>query len=188
MWFFFSFFLFFNIIALVRRQVSAPPEQRDAPRPDHQVTASLAQEEETAQHQCTVPGQWLIFGAPSWTFSGNYTRNQPGEKAHKKILQNWRRLFLPSKFKQSVHMYGNTLLLGKICFFSLVPHSWWPTYISCTTKKWFWTRFLWFDFSFIYWVVGIMLWNLLKPLKPSGGGEKSEIHDSAKMTSSTTEA
>lgn len=43
--------------ALVGREVSALPEQRDAPRPHHQVSASPSQEEETAQHQCTVPGE-----------------------------------------------------------------------------------------------------------------------------------
>lgn len=43
--------------ALVRCEVSAIPEQRDAPRPHHQVSASPAQEEETTQHQRPVPGQ-----------------------------------------------------------------------------------------------------------------------------------
>lgn len=38
-------------------EVSALSEQRDAPRPHHQVTAPFAQEEETTQHQCSVPGQ-----------------------------------------------------------------------------------------------------------------------------------
>lgn len=47
----------FVCAALVGREVSALPEQRDAPRPHHQVSASPAQEEEAAQHQCTVPGQ-----------------------------------------------------------------------------------------------------------------------------------
>lgn len=46
----------FVVAALVGREVSALPEQRDASRPHHQVSASPAQEEEAAQHQRTVPG------------------------------------------------------------------------------------------------------------------------------------
>lgn len=47
----------FVFAALVGREVSALPEQRDTPRPHHQISATPAQEEEAAQHQCTVPGQ-----------------------------------------------------------------------------------------------------------------------------------
>lgn len=39
-------------------EITALPEQRNAPRPHHQIAASPAQEEKTAQHQCTVPGQY----------------------------------------------------------------------------------------------------------------------------------
>lgn len=45
------------VAALVGREVSALPEQRDTPRPHHKVSASPAQEEETPQHQRAVPGQ-----------------------------------------------------------------------------------------------------------------------------------
>lgn len=47
----------FVFAALVGREVSALPEQRDTPRPHHQVPATPTQEEETTQHQCTIPGQ-----------------------------------------------------------------------------------------------------------------------------------
>lgn len=44
------------LIALTGCQVPQVPEQSDAARPHHQVTAPPAQEEEAAQHQCAVPG------------------------------------------------------------------------------------------------------------------------------------
>lgn len=63
--------LFFCMFAAsVGRQVFASPEQRDSPRPHHQVSASPAQEEETSQHQCAVPGQCcccpLLGGAENY--------------------------------------------------------------------------------------------------------------------------
>lgn len=47
----------FTTAAFTERQVSEVPEQPDAARPHHQVTATPPQEEEAAEHQCTVPGQ-----------------------------------------------------------------------------------------------------------------------------------
>lgn len=37
-------------------EVSEVPQQPDTPRPHHQVPAAPAQEEETSQYQCAVPG------------------------------------------------------------------------------------------------------------------------------------
>lgn len=43
--------------AFAQCQIPEVPEQPDASRPHHQVTASPAQEEETAQYQCSVSGE-----------------------------------------------------------------------------------------------------------------------------------
>lgn len=50
----------FSPAAFAEHQVTEVPQQPDAPRPHHQVTASPPQEEEATKHQRTVPGQTRI--------------------------------------------------------------------------------------------------------------------------------
>lgn len=45
-----------SVAAFTQCEVTEVPQQSDASRPHHQVTAAPPQEEETTQHQCTVPG------------------------------------------------------------------------------------------------------------------------------------
>lgn len=64
--------------ALAGREVSALPEQCDTPRPYHQVTAAPTQEEETTQHQCTIPGQYCLrpLLVNLWTVTTSVTQQQ----------------------------------------------------------------------------------------------------------------